>query len=331
MIKLISVVLLCCILQHSLNLDKSSTKPQTFKLDLNIPVKERYREILTHFKDIILKGSKLFEKIPAYSEMAKKASKITKQDQDWLDYAQLVSEITGLTLGESMMLSSTYELGCTSALIRDSNGQIIFGRNLDFKNYEIITHAVYEADYYRNGVLVYRGVEVAGYFGAINSVKPGKFAVALNLRSSDSKSNIKRIFDGYRTPSYHLMKIMETAESYEEAVRLMSRVPITASTYYIISSLNKGAVITRSSSEVIRVDKLEDGKWFLVVTNTDLDKPENYRRKVAEDRIKNLGQHNVNYDTVLNIMKQYPINNQLTIYTTVQSASGHVDTTVWLS
>jgi hypothetical protein len=331
MSKIIFSILLSLIICGLIKSDLTPAKLKIYKLDLDLPVSDRYTQVLSDFKDEIIDVARSYEKLPAYADLVKIADQVTDQDKDWLNYTRAVAKITGLTIGEAVMLSSTYELGCTSALIRDDNNQIIFGRNLDFKTREAMTHAVYQAEYYRRGKLVYKGGELAGFYGAINAVKPGEFAVSLNLRYSDKKTNIQRIFDGYRTPDYHLMKVIESAETFEDAVRMLSEYSLTASVYYIISSLDEGVIITRDNNKVVRVDKLEGDKWFIVLTNTDLDKPENYRRKPTEDRIRELGRSNATYESIFDIMKQPPTNNKMTVYTTIQTASGHFDTTVWLS
>jgi hypothetical protein len=311
---------------------KTAASPKIYNLNLDLPVKERYRAVIADFQHDIGEAAKLFQKRPEYEYMASIGAQVTKQDPDWLAYTRLVSEITGLTIGESVMLSSTYELGCTSALIRDSNDKVIFGRNLDFKNNpQKITQVVYEAHYYKEGRLVYKGVEIAGFFGSINSVKPGKFAISLNTRSSYFKNNILRIIDGYRTPAYNIMKIMESAESYEKAVWLLSKVPLTADVYYTIASSDNGSIITRDVTSDVRIDKLEGDKWFLVIANTDLEDPNDIRRKLTEESIRSLGRNFVNYDTVFHVMKQPPTFTTITISTTIQSALGHFDSTVWLN
>jgi hypothetical protein len=306
-------------------------KTKIYKFNLDLSINDRYRQIITDFKDTIITGAKLFEKhYPSFALMANMGTQVTKQSPDWLAYTQLVSDITGLSIKESIMLSSAYELGCTSVLARDINDKIIFGRNLDFQNTQILTHGVYEADYYIGDQLVYKGVEIAGFFGSVNSVKPGKFAISLNIRFTDLNTNIQRVFDGYRTPAYNVMKVMEDANSYDEAVSILSNTPLTTYVYYTIASSDSGCIITRDYNGVVRVDKLEGAKWFLVITNSDFGVPDS-RRQVTEERIKHLGKKSVNYNTLFGIMKQPPTNNIETISTSIQTASGYLDTTVYLN
>jgi hypothetical protein len=303
-----------------------------YKLDIDLPIRERYKQVLYDFKDKIKTIAKVTSYIPTYAVMSKMGIyTVHYQEEDWIEYVTMVAEYSGISISESIMLSTTYELGCTSVLIRDKDNNILLARNLDFMTYFVFAHGMYEVEYYRKDQLVYKGVELAGFRGAINAVKPGKFAVSLNQRKYHNLAvNMFRIYKGYRSPNYNLLKVMEDADTYEEAVRIMSETPLTAAVYYIIASPSEGVIITRDNESVSDVAKLEGDQWFLVVTNTDLDKPEDERRKPTEDRIRNLGRENVNYDSLFQIMGQFPTNNLATIYTTIQSPMGYFNTTLWL-
>jgi hypothetical protein len=321
----------CCLTQLP-RLNTNSTRLPSYSLDLDLPIRERYHQVFTDYKDKIKTIAKMTSYIPSYAVMAKIGIySVNYQEEDWLEYISVLSEYTGISISESVMLSTTYELACTSVLIRDNNGEIFLGRNLDFLTYFLFAHGMFEVIYYRKGQVVYKGVELAGFRGAINAVKPGKFALALNLRRYHNRAvNFFRIYQGFRTPNYNLMRVLEEAETYEEAVRMLSDTPLTAAVYYTIAGPNEGAIITRNNIGVDSVDKLEGDKWFLVITNTDLDQPEEARRKPTEDRIRDLGRENVNSENLFKIMSQYPTNNLSTIYTSIHRLNGYSDTVLWL-
>jgi hypothetical protein len=304
----------------------------TYKLDLDLPVRDRYKQVMIDFKDKIKTIAKVTSYIPAYAVMSKIGIYTVKyQEDDWIEYVLMISEYADISISESVMLSTTYELGCTSVLVRDLEGNIILGRNLDFMTYFVFSHGMYEAEYYRKGELVYKGIELAGFKGAINAVKPGKFTASLNQRKYHYLAvNMFRISKGFRSPNYNLMKVMEDAETYEDAIRIMSETPLTAAVYYTIAGLNQGAIITRDNTSVYSITQLEGGKWFLVITNSDLDKPEDDRRKPTEDKFYSLGRENVNYNSVFKIMSEYPTNNLVTMYTSIQTPAGYFNTTTWL-
>jgi hypothetical protein len=311
--------------------DKVPSTLPVYQLNLDLPVRERYTKLITDFSQAIINIARAYEQMPIYSDFLETAGQVTKQDSDWMEYVHTVSDITGLTLAEAIMMSVTYELGCTSTIIRDANDQIVFGRNLDFKIPSQMSLGLFQAEYYREGELVYEALEVAGCFGVNTTVKTGQYALSLNLRFSDLKTNLQRVFDGYRSPEYHIMKVMEEADTFGDAVEMLSNYPLTSYAYFTIASQDQGIIITRSRDGVDRVDKLEGDNWFLVITNTDLDQPPDVRRKAAQDRITALGQQDVSFDAVFNILEQPPNNNELTLSTTIQNANGYFNNTLWLN
>jgi acid ceramidase len=323
-------------------LNYSTSKLPVYKLDLDIPVKLRYKELLQKNKF----------KVQAYAEYSaitplpyivslygKYLSNKRIQDPEWIEYIEAVSEFCEIPLSKAIMLSVTYDMACTSVVVQDKLNQIFLARNLDFFTYFVLTHVAFEAEYYKNGNLLYRGTEVMGFRGAVNAVKPGKFTVSLNLRYGDSKlKSLYKVFNGYPTPNFLLMKVMERANSYDEALQILSETSLSAPVYYTISGLNsnEGSIITRNRDGVYSIDSLnvDKGKWFLVITNTDLDKSESLddsRRLETIQNIKKVGRENINYNNLFsNVMSVYPTNNILTVWTTIQSPIGYFNTTLWL-
>jgi hypothetical protein len=81
--------------------------------------------------------------------------------------------------------------------------------------------------------VVYKGVELAGFIGAITAVKPGKFALAPNLgRYHNRAVLLLRINQGFRTANYNLMRVVEEAETYDKAVDVIRYPLLRLSLYY---------------------------------------------------------------------------------------------------
>ena len=329
-----------------------STLP-SYKINLDLPVRERYKEIFTAYKFKIKKYA-LFTKITPLAYVMSNFGYLLvnkqKQDPEWIDYIYAVAEFGEISLSEAIMLSVTYDMACTSVVIQDKNNNIFMGRNLDFGTYFVIAHLMFDAEYYKNDKLLYKGVELIGFRGAINAVKPGKFSVSLNLRWGQYRfQNLLRVYQGYPTPNYNLMKVMIAANTYEEAVHMLKFNEISAPVFYTIAGTqkNEGMIISRQSNGIYRLDKLDvdNGIWFLVVTNTDLDKeesPDDYRRKPAEEKIKNIGRDSIDYQSLFTgVLSQYPNNNLVTAYTSIQAPIAvktvsqsesveYFNTTLWL-
>ena len=226
----------------------------THKINMDLPVKERYKELLIENKYKVQAYAKVTSlQIPLpwiISKIGKLLFNKTSQEPEWTEYIEAVSEFCEISLSEAIMLSVTYDLACTSVVIQDEDDQILIGRNLDFNTYFVIAHLVFHADYYRNNELIYSGVELLGFRGIINAMKPGKFSVSLNLRYSSSKlENLYRIFKGFPTPNYFLMKVIEQANSYQVAKKLLSVFPLSSPVHFIISGVsnNQGSIISRTN------------------------------------------------------------------------------------
>lgn len=316
-----------------------------FKINLDLSVRERYTEILKFYKDKIqvyaYVTSSLYPINYLVSKIPENLINTKYQDPEWIDYVKLVSEIAEISLSDAFMLSVTYDMGCTSTVIQNAKNNIFMGRNLDFTTYFVISHLMFEVEYYRNGVLHYTGIELAGFRGAINAVKKGKFSASINLRRDSSQyriNNLYRIYSGLMSPNFNLMKVMDKAESFEEAVEMLSHNKLSSSVFYVVSGVkkNEGAVISRNHDSIHRIDRLDvdNGIWFLVICNTDYEKEESItdtRRAPAEKNIEKIGRDNINYENLFNnVMSIYPSNNLITSYTTIQNAKGYFNTTLWL-
>lgn len=322
----------------------NTAKLPRFKIELSLPVKERYGFILSTYKEKI-RTINFVTQIGLLSYPVSRFGSYLvnkySQDPEWLGYIQAVSEICGISLSEAFMLSVTYDMGCTTVIVQDNKGEIYMGRNLDFVTYYVIAHCMFEVEYYRNDKYVYTGIEQAGFRGAINAIKPGKFSAAINLRRKHYRlNNLYRIYAGYTTPNYRLMQVMEKADSYEEALHMIKNSKLSASVYYALSGIkkNEGAIISLNNDSVHDIHYLDvdKGFWFLVITNTDLDKherPDFQRRKPTAEKLTKIGPNEINYQNLYeHVMAVYPANNIITIYTTIQSPkdTGYFNTTLWL-
>jgi hypothetical protein len=123
------------------------------------------------------------------------------------------------------------------------------------------------------------------------------------------------------------MALTET-ESYKDAVELLSKTPIAAPCYFIVSGVqkNEGVILSRSYDTLVEKDELDvdNGKWFLVQTNSDRHE-RCTRREAAETRLKEMKKTNlqVNYDNLMDgVMKLSPNKNAGTIYSTIQGVAG---------
>lgn len=135
-----------------------------------------------------------------------------------------------------------------------------------------------------------------------------------------------------------MRKVLESANSYSEAVELFKNQPFANRCYLIVSGVNRneGVVITRGRSTVDNISTLNDDDWFLVQTNYDRDLPDpadDYRRVPAEEKLKKIGKDNVDRNSLFDIiLSQIPNWRPTeTITSAVLEPQGdYFNTTIWL-
>lgn len=329
---------------------------QKFKIDLNLPVEERYKSILIKYKNHIKAGisytiatnlnAKILSKIAEF--IIKNPS---KYDREWFEYIKAVSKYTESSLSQAIVYSITYDMACTSIITQDPYGNIMLSRNLDFGTYFVISHSIFQADYYKNGEFIFSAIELAGFRGVINGLKGNKFAMSLNLRKKNSAIfNIFRIFlsgyfsqnFNYYTPNYFMYKVLLEAENYSDAYNMLKKGKLTAPVYYLLTGIkeNEGVLLLRDYDSLDSEEKLdkEKGIWYILVTNNDKgntkENPESeFRRKSAEEKLKEIGYENINKENIYEkILSKYPNNNLVTAYTSIHTAqnNGFFNTTVWM-
>ncbi len=334
-----------CVLLERLN--DRTTKLPIYQINLDLPVSERYAAILIKYKKYIKAlaffswKSSIANMLTEFSELIIQ-NKLKNFDPEWIEYIKAVSVHAEVSLPSAILISITYDMACTTAIAQNTKtGNILMGRNLDFGTYFINSHMNFEAHYYKEGKYLFKAIELAGFRGIINGIKENKFSVSLNLRRKNcQKSNIKRVFQGYITAGYYLYKVLLEANSYEDAVRLYSSNIISAPAYFIVSGVNKneGIIIERDFDKVENIENLDvdNGKWFILICNKDLNKEDDIidiRRKVTKKRLQKIGSENINFTNFFKkVMSTYPNNNMYSIFTTMQTAQndGFFNTTVWL-
>jgi penicillin V acylase-like amidase (Ntn superfamily) len=66
---------------------------------------------------------------------------------------------------------------CTGVIVRNSEGKIIHGRNLDFDMWNLFSNLVANLQYYKGDQLVYSVDTVVGSVFTLTANRPGGFSV----------------------------------------------------------------------------------------------------------------------------------------------------------
>ena len=350
------ILFLCLTLAHSADWNitpkksiESSQLSKVYDINLDLPMSERYKQIFIDSSENIKKYIKAVKYSSKYlSFIAQIGFPLLEDnkeriDPEWYEYIEQLSEITNITLGDAFMLSLTYEIGCTSVIAQNNNNDIIMARSFDINNNDIVKDLLFEANYYKNGTLLYKGIEIAGFRGSLNAIKPNKFSIAINKRYDNRKyqqsyhllRSIALPIDGFYTPNYLIMKVMETNDSFETAEEMLKKTELSSNAHYILSGVkkNEGAIIGRKQSFLVDEQKLDvdNGKWFIGVCNKDIHNENitDYRREELYKNMNRITRERINEDLIINeVLKKYPLMNNDTVYTSIHMKE-NISTLVW--
>ncbi len=324
----------------------ASHHPEVFKINLDLPSEERFKEVILAKRSQIQAFSKVFfEEYPEYLlPNISSFEDVFSHQKEFYDELKGVAKYSNLSLKQALALNFIYEIlaSCTSIITIDLNGNLIHGRNLDYHLGTFIANFTVHLLFYKNGSLLYEGDGNAGFLGIATGLKKGSFAISLNQRKGegDIRKSMEIILKNNIFPiPYFMRNVMEKAKDFESAVKMLSSQEFAAPAYVIVSGVNRneGVVITRNRSGVQNITQIKENntnEWYLVQTNYDRDVPDpikDLRRLPAEERIREIGRNKMSmgllFDKVISI---YPNHNAMTITSGVICAkTGEFNITVW--
>jgi len=116
--------------------------------------------------------------------------------QNYTEEMEIVAEIADVPFGAVFLINFLYELtatstsnekSCTGVLVRDENGHIIHGRNLDFNFAPYVANLTVVIDHYdQNDNLIYSANAIIGTIFYHSGVRYGGFSINENTRNEYS-------------------------------------------------------------------------------------------------------------------------------------------------
>jgi len=199
---------------------------------------------------------------------------------------------------------------CTGVIVRNDEGKIIHGRNLDFPMWELLAALTANIQYYRKGQLLFSVDSIVGSVFTLTANKPGAFSVEVNTRTEAKFDDdfINVLVKNAIPTCWLLRKVVEEEATYATALQRLKTERIGGPVYFVVSGLkgNEGAIIERDNEKVHALYELTETNWFLVQTNYDRDQPDpihDQRRLPAETRLKERGNKNFKeqdlFDTIM--------------------------------
>jgi N-acylethanolamine-hydrolysing acid amidase len=143
------------------NIPETFRPPKTFKIDLDLPPVERWREFVT----ANLEGIKAFEtyflnqyKIPSFAFSILGYLAEFHPDKEFLEEISAITELSQLSKGMIFAVNYMYDISafCTSIVFRGSDGKVHHGRNLDYSFRELIGNITANGEFYQGGKLIHK-------------------------------------------------------------------------------------------------------------------------------------------------------------------------------
>ncbi len=308
-------------------------KSKEFDIDLDLPPQDRYLHVLPHYRlDLTPFLVKFNSHLP---RVVRGFLKFTFSAIVSAMYHEYAEEIVGIahalnvSSGEVFVANFVYELLalCTSIVARDSAGRVVLGRNLDFLFVELLRnlHVVFRYRHGPKGKVLFQCSGLAGFVGSLTCMKPGKFAISLNMRAIVSLADtIKCLVLGRPLVTWMIRDTLTHARSYDEALKMLRHARCISGSYIILSGVrtNEGAVLTMGREGAIDVRELNDSNWFLAQCNHDPWDANDTRSIHARLYMERLGQNNLDLRRLArDVLMRGPLLRRDTVVTVLMSPS----------
>ncbi|KIH59981.1 hypothetical protein ANCDUO_09773 [Ancylostoma duodenale] len=195
-----------CILQNKTNLYDPQRQFDIpwYNVNLDLPPKQRWTQISKAYsqqiKDLIAVLIDLITPIiPDALEWVDVLFGDLEQKlpQPYRDEIQSIADDTGIPVGQIVVYNIFYEIFtvCTSIIAQDPNGHIVHARNLDFGLFlgwnpdthewaisSALRKMIVNVNWIKDGKILYKSNNFAGYIGIYNGMKQGAFSITANER-----------------------------------------------------------------------------------------------------------------------------------------------------
>jgi acid ceramidase len=353
----------CIVGEKNLYPPAANSSVPLYVVDLDKAPVERWNEISTVYADQIknlVQAAKQFITAFLGEQLVDQLEKylgqlIEKFPQPYADELRGIANAAQLPLGDIVLYNIFYEIDtvCTSIVAEDEQGRLYHARNLDFGLFlgwnekthdwtitEILRKTIINIEWRKAGKTVFKTVNFAGFIGAYNGVKPQRFTVTANQRFDKDGGfvGIMKWLKGDNSLSWMTLlvrEVLETANSYEEAVARFTNTPLMAPVYYIVGGNSSGQaeIVVRAREktlETVRLNPSTPTGWYILETNYDPSAKPLFiddRRTPGNQCMQKLGRKNVGFAGIFNVLSSTTNLNKLTAYTTMmQVDTGTVET-----
>ena len=193
----------------------------------------------------------------------------------------------------------------------------------------------YEAQFQKDGELIFVATMSGGTPSPYTIMKPGKFAISINARYHNDLigllNSISRYFLNSHNPGSLLRYVGENANSYEEAKEMLTNMPITSPCYFILSGIepHEGVVITRSrtgADDIWPINPDSKLDWVVYQTNYDhwvspAPEMDNNRAAMTRKFLDQIGRDKMDIKKIMKKVLQIPpVLRESTVFAVAMSA-----------
>lgn len=229
----------------------------TFQIDLCLPESERWAEVIAQMRSparrLIEQAGKEFPRVPVFVQhlfarlYAGNGGLYRNEMAAW-------SKGLGISNGMATILNCSYELshlhlpkllGCTAGVRHVQGRGMVHVRTLDWP-----LPAMGDATCvfrFHKGKREFVVVGVAGQVGVLSGMRPGAFSATINWAPPGRNPT----FDW--GPTFLLRHVLETCDSYEQAVAVLRSTRLSTSVFFTVCGVtpDQGCVIERSQKEAV--------------------------------------------------------------------------------
>lgn len=145
--------------------------------------------------------------------------------QDFVAEIDAQSKLMNVPFEKMFFYNFFYEFStiplCTGFLVRNKDGVVLHGRNLDFEMWELVSKLLVTIDYYKDGKFLYSSDSVVITAFALTGMKPGAFSINVDTRyTRNFEENLISIIKNNAIPTCWLLrKVFEEETTYAGAVQ----------------------------------------------------------------------------------------------------------------
>jgi N-acylethanolamine-hydrolysing acid amidase len=260
---------------------KSSTNGiPTFKINLDLPARQRWTEVSLFYKDKIDAAIKEAEQMLGTGTLAWVVENgfTALTHIGGIMYSEElkgIAEVLNQPVGKVALLQLAYESStcCTSIVTNGPDGKPIHFRSMDWTMPSLMPLTL-NVQFMKDNKIVFTGTTWCGYVGLLTGMRHDGYAISINYRRCKDGSLLSNLWSAVTSCfpiSFLVREVLETFDNYKDAVTALTKTDLIAPCYITVSGINRneGTIITRNRYISENPLVLNSNNPFIIQTNND--------------------------------------------------------------